>query len=90
METATFLRTLKSIRTRYTKNPNEEKMKAALDSIIAKMGGDVLAIVAIGDDADLRQWFLIAAHVSKEDRDEVLPSTSLPSPFGTNRRRSLT
>lgn len=71
METATFLRTLKSIRTRYTKNPNEEKMKAALDSIIAKMGGDVLAIVAIGDDEDLRQWFLIAAHISNEDRDEA-------------------
>ena len=67
METATFIRTLKSTRTRYTKTPNAEKEKQTLDSLIAKMGGDVLALIAVKDDKELRKYLIETAKIAKKE-----------------------
>lgn len=72
MESKVFIRTLKSIRTRYSKKPNAEAEKKSVSALIEKFGGKLEAIATLNENnlEDLKNYAKDMMGVAKVKADE--------------------
>lgn len=78
MEAKVFIRTLKSIRTRYSKKPNAEAEKKSVITLVEKIGGKLEAIATLNENGldDLKSYIKGMMGVSKVAAEPIVEETA--------------
>lgn len=78
MEAKVFIRTLKSIRTRYSKKPNAEAEKKSVMTLVENIGGKLEAIATLNENGldDLKNYIKGMMGVSKVAAEPIVDETS--------------